>query len=85
MRANIGLANRYLHYKDIEYFKEKKYKIYDFGGISKNKNEDELNIAKFKQGFGGRELFYADYISVLLWVALKLKYLNIFIGKINKK
>ena len=73
LRANIGIANRFLHYKDIEYFKENRYKIYDFGGISENQIEEEIKIAKFKKGFGGQEFYCADYLSILLWLAIKLK------------
>jgi lipid II:glycine glycyltransferase (peptidoglycan interpeptide bridge formation enzyme) len=72
-RAAIGVANRYLHFKDIEYFKNNFFKKYDFGGISKTQKIEDVNIAKFKNNFGGTEFLCTDYISYSLWFALKLK------------
>lgn len=61
----IGRANRYLHWQDILFFKDKKYDFYDFLGLSKEENDKEQqNINKFKKGFGGEEITeYQSYIS----------------------
>ena len=49
-RKIIVRANKLLHFKDIIYAKEKKFKVYDFGGISNN--EGKLNgVDEFKLGF----------------------------------
>lgn len=43
-------ANKFLHWKDILYFKARGFKQYDFGGI----NPEKLpGISKFKTSFGG--------------------------------
>lgn len=50
----IAGVNKYLHWSEIIYSKEKGMKIYDFGGLALNEN-DELRskIDYFKKGFGG--------------------------------
>lgn len=58
----IGIANRYLHYKDMLYFKEKGLSIYDWGGAGKD--EEVINITKFKESFGGMERVYYDFEEV---------------------
>ena len=45
-----SLANRYLHWLDIIYFKENSFKIYDFGGIPVN---SMASLREFKLSFGG--------------------------------
>lgn len=55
----IGRANRYLHWHDILFFREKGYLVYDFLGLSMDENDEEQqNINKFKKGFGGREEYH---------------------------
>ena len=44
-----SLANRYLHWLDLTYFKNKNFKTYDLGGISKEPN----SLSDFKTSFGG--------------------------------
>lgn len=46
-----GFANKYLHWQDIVYFKEKDFNYYDFGGV--DLVDSPAGIAKFKQSFGG--------------------------------
>ena len=45
-----SLANRYLHWLDIIYFKDADFKIYDFGGIPMNSMP---SLKEFKLSFGG--------------------------------
>jgi hypothetical protein len=45
-----SLANRYLHWLDIIYFKEKGLNIYDFGGIP---IKSMASLREFKLSFGG--------------------------------
>jgi hypothetical protein len=53
-RNLIGGANLYLHWSELIYFKNKGSRIYDFGGISQDKDNKELqNINRFKLYFGG--------------------------------
>jgi lipid II:glycine glycyltransferase (peptidoglycan interpeptide bridge formation enzyme) len=50
----IGRANRLLHWDDICFFKNNGFLIYDMGGYSMDKDNEELQaINKFKEGFGG--------------------------------
>ena len=54
MNANIGRANRFLHFKDMLYFKEKGFSVYDFGGYAKGTTDRTLlGINTFKDTFGG--------------------------------
>lgn len=50
-RKIIGMGNRYLHFRDMIYFKEKGLTEYDWGGAGKG--EDVASITKFKEAFGG--------------------------------
>ena len=64
----IGRANRLLHWDDICYFKRNGYLIYDLGGVSIDKNNQEGQaINKFKEGFGGKIVKeYKSYIPLTL-------------------
>ena len=48
----IGFANRWLHYSDMIYFKNKGLSKYDWGGVSSDTNL--RGITKFKSEFGGK-------------------------------
>lgn len=56
----VGRANRLLHYRDMQSFKNQGLKIYDWGGISDR--EEVRNITDFKSRFGGIEIetFYVQ-------------------------
>ena len=72
-KRNIGHVNKYLHWYSIEYFIEKEYKIFDWGGYSNNKNNSILmGIDNFKKGFGGELIKIYDYYSLFLYLILKL-------------
>ena len=61
-RALYGRANRYLHWADMKYFKKKGLLIYDFGGLSMNKENKALsNIDDFKKSFGGNIVIEYNY------------------------
>jgi hypothetical protein len=67
-RNLIGRANRWLHYKDMLYFKEKNFSIYDLGGYAAETTDIDLqNINKFKDNFGGKLIEENTYISFPLW------------------
>ncbi len=66
-RALLGRANRYLHFKDIEMFKDNGLQIYDFGGYAKDTEDKYLiGINKFKLGFGGS--IVKEYNYAPLWI-----------------
>ena len=58
-----GFLNRYLHWHDIQYFKSKNFKIYDFGGLSLSQSNRKLQqIDKFKLSFGGTIIQEYNYM-----------------------
>jgi lipid II:glycine glycyltransferase (peptidoglycan interpeptide bridge formation enzyme) len=66
----IGRANKYLHFKDMEYFKAEGFRIYDFGGYAFNtleKQREGINV--FKLSFGGEIVRYYDYQSFPYWLS----------------
>jgi hypothetical protein len=53
-RNLIGRANRYLHWHDIRLFRERGFRVYDFGGLDVDERSPKTaGIARFKRGFGG--------------------------------
>lgn len=79
----VGRANRYLHWQDILFFKKQNYQVYDFLGLSIDKNDKaQQNINNFKKGFGGREeIGYQSFIpqtkkGQLMLLLLKFKWRN---------
>ena len=78
----ISIANRFLHYRSILYFKLNSFKIYDLGGIGANEGDPKIKgINFFKRGFGGSESIGFNYTPI--WIKLvekiiKSKNLNYF-------
>jgi lipid II:glycine glycyltransferase (peptidoglycan interpeptide bridge formation enzyme) len=66
-RNQIGRANRFLHWHEIEQFKQLGYESYDLGGIPLDESDPEKNaIARFKSEFGGHHIIeYNGYQSSL--------------------
>lgn len=63
-RNLIGRANKYLTVKDILYFKEQGFKIFDFGGYAKDTEDESLKgINNYKLLFGGKAATYYNYYS----------------------
>lgn len=60
LKAEIGRANKYLHWQDIMYFKKMGIKIYDFGGVKSFENPN--GIDKFKMNFGGIQKVYYNVV-----------------------
>jgi len=53
-KAFVGRANRLLHLSDMNYFRDKGYEIYDFGGYAFETSDSSLKgINAFKDSFGG--------------------------------
>ena len=71
-RNLIGRANKYLTVKDIFYFKEMGYKIFDFGGYAKDTKDESLKgINNYKLLFGGTIVMCVDYYSYNYWLLKK--------------
>ena len=74
IRNLVGMANRFLHFEDMKYFKDNGYEEYDFGGYAYNTQDKHLkNINDFKSAFGGVLVEQSDYYSYPLYIALKIK------------
>ena len=66
----IGFSNKFLHYKDFEFFKDKGFWHYDFSGFSDNPDDKErLGIGQFKRSFGGEIVDTHSYYSPLFKLA----------------
>jgi hypothetical protein len=53
-RALIGRANRWLHWKDIQRFRDMGVKRYDWGGLFEDESiPEQEGINRFKKSFGG--------------------------------
>lgn len=65
MQKTIAMANKYLHWHDIVYFKENGFEIYDWGGIFSF--DEPTGIDVFKMAFGGKPVEHyleTRYISL---------------------
>lgn len=63
----IGMANRYLHYQDISYFKQHGWLTYDLGGIAYQTNNSGLqHINQFKEEFSKQ--LEASYVVLPRWL-----------------
>jgi hypothetical protein len=61
IRNEIGRANRFLHWQDMQRFQAEGISVYDFGGwYEGDKDLERLSINKFKEEFGGQ--IVKDYI-----------------------
>lgn len=69
-RSMMARANRWLHYRDMLWFKEQGFVAYDWGGISVGTQKVKLQqVNRFKEGFGGRLVELSNYVScpVVWW------------------
>ena len=57
----IGWANRFLHFKDLEWLKENGFSSYDWSGVCVDPENPAYSIGKFKLSFGGSGV-YEDWI-----------------------
>jgi lipid II:glycine glycyltransferase (peptidoglycan interpeptide bridge formation enzyme) len=58
-RKRLAHANRLLHWRDILFFRQSGFRIYDCGGLTA-----DANIAEFKRSFGGDEIAeYTGYVA----------------------
>ena len=79
----IGRANKYLTVKDILYFKEQGFKIFDFGGFAKDtENESLKGINNYKLLFGGKLVTCTNYSSFNYWILKKVVRLLGLSGKV---
>ena len=56
-RALLGRANRWLHWRDMLYFKQMGLRCYDWGGVFEDEsNSEKVGINTFKREFGGTSI-----------------------------
>jgi hypothetical protein len=73
-RAVVGRANRLLHFKDMCFFKQQGFEVYDLGGYaSGTTNEALMRINQFKDSFGGALIQESDYLPL---PAMVLAFIN---------
>lgn len=53
-RRMIGWANKFLHYKDLEWLVNAGFERYDWSGICLDKDDERYSIGQFKLSFGGQ-------------------------------
>ena len=61
-RKLTGMANRYLHYRDMLYHKDRGLSAYDWGGAGTD--AEVANITRFKESFGGVRKTCYEYEEV---------------------
>ncbi len=77
-----GRINKLLHYKDMLYYKEKGFKIYDFGGYAHQTKDKGLSgINDFKISFGGEKVASTSYVSYAYYFLKKMAALTGMIGR----
>ncbi|MEO7523658.1 MAG: hypothetical protein ABIT58_06150 [Ferruginibacter sp.] len=82
-RNLIGRANKYLTVRDILYFKEMGFKIFDFGGYAKDTDDESLKgINNYKLLFGGQLVPCINYYSYNYWLLKKVSKLLGLSGKL---
>lgn len=67
-RNLIGRANRLLHWEDMQQFRRKGVRFYDFGGwYAGEENQELLRINRFKEEFGGETVIEYNAIRGVSW------------------
>ncbi len=66
-RSLVSRVNRFLHAKEIAFFKKKGYELYDFGGYVVDTEDEKLKgINRFKDSFGG--ILVEQYTYFPMWM-----------------
>jgi len=63
-RSLVSALNRKLHWYEIQFFKDRGFRIFDFGGINPSPASPTYSITLFKMSFGGYIVKYYN-----LWVS----------------
>lgn len=65
------MVNRFLHFEAMKFFKSNGYRIYDLGGIGKNRTTETID--RFKLSFSKNITEEYHLISPILFLLLKFK------------
>ncbi len=69
----IGLSNKRLIYEDLQYFKSRNLKIFDFGGIDTlSKNPQIIGINRFKMSFTKNIVIQYNYDTLPYFILRKI-------------
>ena len=74
-KNEIGAANKLMHFKAIQHFKNLGFSHYDFGGFSKPSDADFKKfkgVNQFKKNFGGDEFIYRNIASPAYFLTKKI-------------
>ncbi|MBU7578147.1 MAG: hypothetical protein KAF40_08815 [Flavihumibacter sp.] len=74
-KNDIGAANKFMHFKAMDYFKEQGFTNYDFGGFSQPTDPDYKKfkgVNQFKKNFGGEEFIFRNIASPAYYAIKKL-------------
>ena len=74
-RNYIGRVNKFLHWKDIEYWKSVNINTLDWGGVD---FKEEKGISSFKQGFGGELVTYYN-INIAIYKSQKSVFKSMYL------
>lgn len=78
----VSKANKLLHYKDMLYFKDQGFRLYDFGGYTENTTDESLiGINEFKLSFGGQKTESLNIVSFNYYI---LKGIRKFLIRLNR-
>lgn len=76
-KSLIGRANRFLHYRDMLYFKGNGFRVYDLGGYAHRTDDPVLRrINDFKDGFGGELVEESHFISLPLLAGIRVAHVK---------
>ena len=77
----VGRAHRLHHWRDMLAFKAEGVRTYDFGGVYRgSEDQEQLNIARFKQLFGGT---FADTYDAVVPLTVKGRLALSFVSRMS--
>ncbi len=80
----IGIANRFLHFSSMLYFKIQGFRIYDFGGIGQEEGNPKIKgINEFKRSFSGT--FVTEYNFTPMWISTIEKILQSLLARLLQR
>jgi hypothetical protein len=56
VRGMVGPMNRLLHWHELNYYKDRGCRYYDFGGLILDESSPAYNVSRFKLSFGGEPI-----------------------------
>ena len=84
MTTTIAKKGMNLTVKNIQFFKDEGFSIFDFGGYAKDTEDESLKgINNYKLLFGGKVVEAVGYVSYPYWLLKKIFKLVGLEGKIN--